>query len=284
MKPFRWNIKKKEQLGSLLGKTRLSLPRLYIKEVRECAAKVLSRSNNKKMIFVGRSPENIFDYLSGVLQNTKMEQNIDILNISTSFYDINKLARKLPESYKALKDHFKLLKISPDQIISTKQGICFVDLVSSGSTFDNLFEFINKWCIDDKVDRNAVWRKIKFLGITMRTENSPNTYRWYQHAIWLTHDIKIKAQSISVSRNTWLYWGNYQSKSSNTNKPETWGNEQILLPPREKERLVALRVAYTIYHRGLQEKLIFSKEFAKLPEYKEKWLREASLNIKVSKS
>ena len=284
MKPFRWNIKKKEQLGSLLNGTRSPTYPDYASEVRRCAAKVLSRSGNRKMIFVGRSPENLFDYLSGTLENTSMEESIDILNISNRFYDINKLEKELPDSYKALKEHFKLLKISPKQVIISKQGICFVDLVSEGFTFDRLFEFINKWCIDEHLDRTAVWKKIKFLGITMKTKNSPNTYRWYQDATWLKYGINIKAQSISILRHTWSHLGDYQPKSSNTNKPETWNDEQILLPPREKERLQALRMAYDIYHRGLQEKLTFSKELAKLPEYKEKWLREASLNIKTSRS
>lgn len=284
MKPFRWNIKKKEQLGNLLDGTRSFVHPSYIDEIRECAANVLSRSDKKRMIFVGRSPENIFDYLSGALQHTKMEQSLDILNISNRFYEIKELAKELPASYEALKRHFELLRISPDQIISSKQGICFVDLVSEGSTFDRLFEFIHKWCADEKVDINAVWRKIKFLGITIRTKNSPNTFRWYQHAKWLDYGIKIEAQSISIAWHMWNYLGNNQPKSSNTNRPQTWNDRQILLPPREKERLQALRMAYDVYHRGLQEKVIFAKELAKLPEYKEKWLRDVSLNIKSSKS
>ncbi len=82
MKPFRWNLKKREQLGSLLDGEKGSNVLHYIDELRECAAKVLARSDQRNLIFVGRSPENIFDYLSGVLQNTSWEYKIENLNIS----------------------------------------------------------------------------------------------------------------------------------------------------------------------------------------------------------
>lgn len=280
MKPFRWNLKKKEQLGGLLTGKRSPHYSGYINDIRKYSAQIFGRSEDRRMIFVGRSPANIFDYLSGVFQDTLLDDRIENLNISNRFYEINKLAKEIPDSYSSLKEHFKSLSLSPMQLISSKRGICFVDLVSEGSTFDRLYEFIHKWSNEEKVDSAAVWNKIKFLGLTNKTKNSPNTYRWSQDAIWLEDKVDIKAQSISIPWQMWDHMGNYQSKSSNTNKPEMWNDENILLPPREKERLEALRTAYDIYLIGLQETATFSKEIAKTPEYKEKWIRDASLFVK----
>lgn len=280
MKPFRWNLKKREQLGSLLDGEKGSVVLHYLDELRECAAKVLARSDQRNLIFVGRSPENIFDYLSGVLQNTSWEYNIENLNISNRFKKIADIANQLPESYKSLKQHCELLHLSPAQLISSETGVCFVDLVSEGNTFDRLFEFYDRWCAEEKADLASVWKKLRFLGITIRTKNSPNTWRWYQHADWITNNRDLTAQSISIDHEFWSHMGDYQPKTINPNPPEKWNDESILSPPRSENRLEGLRVAYEIYQFGLSDKENFSKELAKLQEYKEPWLRKLSLEIK----
>jgi len=277
MKPFRWNIKKKEQLGQLLLGEMATFYMGYLEELQICSAKVLEHSDNRRMIFIGRSVENIFDYLSGTLHNIPHGEKLEHLNISNRFYKINDLAKEYPNSYNALKNHFKILKIAPKQLISDQNGICFVDLVCEGFTFDRLFEFIEKWCSEENLDKKSVWRKIKFLGITSRVKNSPNTYRWYQHAIWLNYKYKVESQSISISSRMWNYMGNNQYKVTTTNKPNLWTSEKILLPSRDIEQLMALRLAYTIYSRALSER----KDLFTLSQApKEKWLRDLLLSIK----
>lgn len=263
MKPFRWNIKKKEQLGKLLIGERAWHYSGYLQELRECSVKVLARSQHKRMIFVGRSAENIFDYLSGILDKTLEADNLDMLNISNRFYSINELAQKEPKTYMALKEHFILLNIAPKQLIHAKKGICFVDLVCEGSTFDRLFEFIERWCKEEQIDKKSVWCKIKFLGITSRKKNSPNTFRWYQDSIWTNYKFKIETQSISISTRMWDYMGNRQNKVTSTNSPSTWRDERILLPFREDENLKALRLAFYIYTRALDEKKLFVSQLSK---------------------
>jgi len=277
MKPFRWDIKKREQLGQLLDGEIATFYSGYLKELRVCSAKVLEYSDDRRMVFVGRSAENIFDYLSGILENTLFENRVEILNISNRFYQIKALAKEAPDSYYALKQHFEALGISPKQLIADKHGICFVDLVSEGFTFDRLFEFVEWWCNEESIDKQSVWRKIKFLGITGRSKNSPNTYRWYQHAGWLKYKYKIASQSISISQRMWHYMGNIQCKVTETNKPDSWTNDEILVPPREKEQLKALRLAYIIYHRALKER---KDLFVLSKPPKEKWLKDLFLAIR----
>lgn len=280
MKPFRWNLKKREQLGSLLVSDNSSIVLEYLDDLRECSAKVLARSDQRNLIFVGRSPENIFDYLSGIFQNTSWEDKIENLNISNRFKKIADIANELPESYKSLKQHCELLHLSPEQLISSEVGICFVDLVCEGNTFDRLFEFYDRWSMEEKVDVASVWKKLRFLGITSRKKNSPNTWRWYQHADWITNNRDLTAQSISIDQFFWSHMGDHQPKTIKSNPPERWNDESILSPPRSENQLQALRVAYEIYKFGLSDKLNFSKELAKLQEYKEPWLRTLSLEIK----
>ena len=282
MKPFRWNLKKREQLGSLLNNYKSESDLYYIDDIRECAAKVLARSDNRRLIFVGRSPENIFDYLSGVLQHTSWEEKLEHLNISNRAREIDDIAKKNPDSYMALKEHFRALGISPNQLIECKLGVCFVDLVYEGFTFERLFEFYSRWCEEERLDTASVWKKIRFLGITSRKKNSPNTWRWYQEADWLLNNPYITGQSIAIDRFFWSYMGDYQSKTINPNRPKDWSDESILIPPRDEKRLEALGLAYAFYSYGLNDKLKFCKDLAKLQGCKESWIRSLSLEIKNS--
>jgi hypothetical protein len=277
MKPFRWNIKKREQLGSLLvGDVSTFYPG-YLEELRVCSAKVLAYSDNSKMVFVGRSAENILDYLTGILEGTPYEERLEHLNISNRYECMDTLAIQSPRSYRALKKHFELIGISPGQLMRHTRGICFVDLVSEGNTFDRLYEFIERWCAQERIDRQALWRKIHFLGITIRTKNSPNTYRWYQHALWNGSPYKITAKSISISPEMWYYMGNKQPKVTQTNPPDRWDSDSITTPPRDEEHFKALRLAYAIYSVAKKER---KKVFAFSEAPREKWLKDILVSIR----
>lgn len=273
MKPFRWNIKKREQLGSLINVTADPAYPEYEEQLSDCAARVVARSQGRKLIFVGRSPENIFDYLSGVFEGTSHAANIDILNISNRFQDIERIKIELPGSYKALKNHYTMLGIAPAQVISNPQGVCICDLVSSGATYENIFKFMQIWAGEDKCDFTGVTRKLSFLGITGKTKNSPNTWRWQQNADWVKENNKLTVKNVSIPQELWDYLGNRQEKVSRTNKPESWGGDEIMLPPREHENIKALKQAYGIFCLGVEQRWAFSEKLASTQEFKESWLR-----------
>jgi len=60
---------------------------------------------------------------------------------------------------------------------------------------------------------------------------------------------------------------------SNTNPPDSWGKEEILLAPRENDKLIALRRAYDLYQKGKKGKLEFSSYLAKETSMTETWFR-----------
>jgi len=64
--PFRWDLGMPDQLGSLLAGT--APPDLwYLDDLVACAGKVLARSGNGDLVFVGRSLDSMFDLLSAAL-------------------------------------------------------------------------------------------------------------------------------------------------------------------------------------------------------------------------
>ncbi len=280
MKPFRWNLKKKEQLGSLLDVIAEDVYGEYEEQLVECASKVVGRSCGRKIIFIGRSPENIFDYLSGVFEGTSHENNIDILNISNRFRDIDDIKNQLPKAYEALKEHFIELGISPSQILTESKGVNFCDLVASGGTFEQLFEFIQKWSNEDKSDFRSVVSKLSFTGITERTKNSPNTWRWQQNVDWVKEHDKLTVKNVSIPVELWNYLGNRQNKVAKTNNPERWGDEEVMLPPREEGNIRALKQAYELYNVGQDKRMSFAQKLASTQEFREPWLRALVNEIK----
>ncbi len=65
-KPFRWNISKREQVPKAPPIDFGALWPYFEAELRACAARVIAAAGDTDWVFVGRSPEHLFDYLSGI--------------------------------------------------------------------------------------------------------------------------------------------------------------------------------------------------------------------------
>jgi len=79
--PFRWDLIAPDQLGSLLAGT--GSPDLwFLDELVACAGKVLARSGNGDLVFVGRSLDSMFDLFSGAIADTHGQRRIRRLPLS----------------------------------------------------------------------------------------------------------------------------------------------------------------------------------------------------------
>jgi len=259
MKPFRWNLTKQEQLGTLLDGDRATAYTGFFDELQECAAKLVVAAKPYDFVFVGRSPESIFDFLTGAFETTPYERKLVHLNISNRFKSINQIKGEMAFNFEGLKTHFKELSLSPSDIVRHDSGVCFIDLVYSGGTYEQLFFFLEDWCNEEKEDFNAMKKKMRFLGITSRTKNSPNTWRWQQHADWVKAHPQVSVKNVSVSPHLWSYLGDRQDKVEKPNTPQKWGSDSLLLPPRGEKNLRALRLAFDVYSFGKEKQVQFSK-------------------------
>lgn len=278
MKPFRWTLAKQEQLGSLIQGESSEFDFLFYDELAACAARVLAFSNDSQLVFVGRSPENIYDYLCGVFSDTLFSNRFKYLNISNRDLDISDIKQAYPKSYLALQNHFSDLELDPASL--SKSKTCFVDLVSSGGTYKGIKQFIDMWCDESKADLVAINKHLGFVGITSRTKNSPNTERWQQHSPWLEPNKLQLVKNVSISRTYWDYLGNTQAKVTNPNRPENWQSSEILLPPRDEANIKALSRAHSIYTRGAAEKKQFASLMVKEPSVNQRWYRNLAAALK----
>lgn len=280
-RPFRWNLARRQQLGSLLdGPVAEDYPG-FLEDVRACCVRIAASAADGTVVFVGRSPESLFDYLSGILAETLQAEHLVLLNFSMRDDTVDGVSRAMPHALRAMQDQFASLRLSPEEIATSEYPLIFVDLVYRGYTFGHLLELLEFWAVERGIDVAAVRRRIRFIGITERTKNSPNTWRWYQQVLWAQRLPRRSLRSISVPYRLWTYLGDYQKKMGRWNPPQYWGAEHLALPPRDTEALEALRLAYSLYRRGSgAERHRFAAMLALQPEIRHSSVRRLILELR----
>ena len=276
MKPFRWDVKKREQLGRLIEAEPKVIAPDFMAAIRQCAARVLAFAGDSNLVFVGRSPESIFDYLSGTLLETSWSERLCLANISIRFQSLKLIARDFPTALATTREHFRAIRLSPDAIIRCERPVALVDLVASGSTFKNTSELLLSWATAEKADLNALRKKIRFVGITWRTKNSPKTFRWQQHARWLNDFPSGCVKNVSIPGWFWEYLGNNQKKVGWSNHPERWADPDVAKPPRQSSNIEALNFAVSLFDqaRTAKERGAFADELRRQPQMTESWFRD----------
>ncbi|HEX2211853.1 MAG TPA: hypothetical protein VHG93_29470 [Longimicrobium sp.] len=277
--PFRWDVRRREQLGRLLRAPPPERPYWYIPtrfrdllpEVRGCSARVLARAGDARLVFVGRSPENLFDYLTGALADTPWADRCDLLSVSLPG-DVHRVPWA---ALRGLRAQHLAFGLHPAQIASAPRPVAFVDLVSGGGTFGQLSAFLSRWAHDEGVDVHAVRRRLRWVGITRRTHNSPNTWRWFQQVHWASDYPRSALRGVSVEGWFWGWMGDWQDKTMPSNTFDRWGTEELAHPEHHPERLEALRVAWKLHERARRrdERERFAAELVQRQEMREPWLR-----------
>jgi hypothetical protein len=224
--PFRWDLITPDQLGTLLdgvGRPRLS----FIDDLTTCAGKVLARSGNGDLIFVGRSLDSMFDLLGGALEGTSWGARLYRLPLSFAVpgrrvgdqWRPGRISHDQREKARHVLDS---LGLSPYALARRDRPATFVDVVHGGSTFTKLYGLLRPWINREREPWNVIRRKLRFVGVTSRTKTSPNTFRWQQAAEW-TRDLPSRAVlNVSLDRFVWSYLADSQVKLTRTFRPEQW--------------------------------------------------------------
>ncbi len=278
--PFRWKIESSEQLGSLLDAD-FKLEDWLLYKVRYCAARILTFSQDSRLIFVGRSLDSVFDYLSGILENTSWNDRLIRLNISLYGHSIQSVKEKNPKSYDTLKRYFEELLLDPVSIKSNRIPTSFADVVFNGGTYEQIFLFLNNWSNEIENDNTAMNKKLRFIGITERKKSSPNTWRWQQQKEWTDNLRSSNIKNISVDYWFWTHIADSQPKITKSFRPKSW-NKENNSPIHSESSIKALNEAHALYNEAKKksEKLEFAKKLSTKEALKKDWLRKLCLEIK----
>jgi hypothetical protein len=285
--PFRWDLVTPERLGSLLSGT--PAPDLwFLDDLVACAAKVLARSGNGDLVFVGRSLDSMFDLLSGALAAHAAERRLRRLPLSFQRSGQESRRRWRPRSLSAgeraqARRFLTTVDADPYTLARRRRPVTFVDVVSAGRTFTELFNLLDDWIVEQRQPWQVIRRKLRFVGVTWRGETSPNTYRWQQHAVWTRRLPASAVVNVSLHPAVCSYFGNHQTKLTRTLRPEQWLAEPDG-PGRDESTRVALAeaVALVSYGRSRSGRRAVTRAIRGQPALAQPWLRTliADLNAR----
>lgn len=294
--PFRWDITSRSQLGRLIGTPsddrdawleweevtsnayRWSSAYSYawfLNELSLCAARVLALCDDSDPCFVGRSPESLFDYLSGLLFSTSWAERLSLLHFSMYGKTEDNITASYPGAIEEMRNYLSWLELSPQALARRKRAVTLVDIVATGRTLSSLVGLIFNWCHQIGFDWSAVQRKIRIVGLTERTETSPKTWRWQQHAEWTALLQKGTIKNVSVPVPLFHFLGAGQPKTTESHVPQRWGDSQVTGPIHNQQRLRALRIAAALFDDGRSnaQRLQFASELSRRPAMQHAWFR-----------
>lgn len=272
---FRWNVTRREQLGRLVeGEPAESYPE-FIGDLRRCCARVIAMAGDARLVFIGRSPESLYDYLTGALADTSWSDRLAILNVSLWRFGRDEDTRPTAAGCAALREQLEALGLTPASIVASPHPIALVDLVSSGETLGTVVEILLGEAASTSADVRAVRRRLRVVGITERQTPSPKTWRWRTHTHWAVTFRPSAVKGVAVPCTLWDYLGNSQKKVARTNPPSRWGDPEMQRPPREPDHVAALRLAVGVYNAGRTrgEREALAALIAAEPSMRHSWCR-----------
>ncbi|MEW5962494.1 MAG: hypothetical protein AB1749_02940 [Pseudomonadota bacterium] len=281
-KPFRWNIARREQLGDLTATAPATAYDGFVDDLRQAAAKVLARARASELVFVGRSLESVFDYLSGALQSIDAAPSLTLLQFSCPRGTAAELAGKHPQELAALHAYLAAERLDPAALASGGRRVAFVDVVSSGATFATLAGLMHHWSRAAGVDFSAVLHHIAFLGVTEQRRTSPNTWRWWQRPPWSELAMKPATASTSVPYRFWAHVADGEAKVTPSHRLGDWGAPLPAAGMRNAEHMSALRRAADLYDLGrtCDERRRLARLLAAAPEMREEGVRSLARRLK----
>ncbi len=299
--PFRWDISKRNQLGRLVEEQSADpavwwqnmYPHTwwysfysyewFLNQIASCAARVIAFCADSDLCFVGRSPESLFDHLSGLLFDTSWAGRLTLLHFSMRG-NKNEVALEeyYPGALSELKKYMTSLGLNPESVAQRERTIALVDIVARGYTFGNLIAILHDWCKQLNFDWGAVQRKIRVVGLTEQTETSPKTWRWQQHAEWKDMLKSGAIKNVSIHSDLFHFLGGSQPKMTRSYSPNEWGDPEVKAPVYNEESLSALKMALELFDAGRQSdnRLKFATELSKQPAMQHRWFRALIQELK----
>jgi hypothetical protein len=285
--PFRWDLIAPDQLGSVLADT--ASPDLwFLDELVACAGKVLARSGNGDLVFVGRSLDSMFDLLSGALAGTQGQRRICRLPLSFQRPGVGSSRRwrrraLTPAEQAQARRVLATIDLVPHSLARRDRPVTFVDVVHRGATFTELFELLRAWIDEDHQSWPVIRRKLRFVGVTSRTKTSPNAYRWQQHAAWTRRLPSRHVVNVSLDAWVWSYFGDHQVKLTRSYRPDRWLADADG-PDRDERTRQALAEAAALvaYGRNRPGRQALARAVGREPALAQSWLRSLVTNLNNS--
>jgi hypothetical protein len=277
VRPFRWDVVKRRELGSLVH---VAPPETYPgfeEDLLECAARVLALAGDSDLVFIGRSPQPLFDLMSGLLAATSWFERLRLLNISIRHVDAPKEAQ-----LRAIYPYLEQVGLEPHALARRPRTVALVDVVDTGETLGRLLWLLHDWTNQELAEWRAVARKLRIVGLTWREATSPKAFRWQQHVDWVDRLRPYEIKNVSLPWPLADYLASDAPKTNYSYVPAWWGDEEVMKPVRDEEARQALALAIRLFDLGIDRDVRrqFARVLAAQPAMTESWFRSLILDIK----
>jgi hypothetical protein len=223
----------------------------FLDDLLPCCAKIIGFSDDSDLYFIGRSPESLFDHLSGLLLETSWAERLRLVQFSMRWWwSEDEIRKRIPGAIEGMRDYLCFLDLSPEALLTRERPAAFVDLVAQGETLGNLVKLLHRWSKESGIEWEAVRRKQRLVGITWQEQPNPKVWRWWQHAEWVTLMERGAIKNLAISRTLWAYLGDKQRKVTASYVPGLWAGDDLVGPNRDEEHLKALRLAVRVFDLG----------------------------------
>ena len=277
VRPFRWDVRRRNELGTLGYVAPPETYQEFEDDLLECAARVLAFAGDSDLVFIGRSPQPLFDLLSGLLIGTSWSDRLRLLNVSLRLVE-----EPNKEQLRAIYPYFGEVGLEPHSLARRPRTVALVDVVDTGETLGRLLSLLQEWTNHVLAEWRAVARKLRIVGITWREPTSPNTFRWQQHAEWVDRLRPYEIKNVAVPDRLATSLAADAPKTNYSFEPAWWGDEHVAQPVRGEEARLALALAVHLFDLGTyrETRRRFARQLADQPAKTESWFRSLALEIK----
>lgn len=272
-RPFRWNFARREQLGSWLAQAGRAKPPHPddLAALRQSAARILAFSDGADLAFIGRSPENFYDYLSGCFAGIDDTPALSLVPFSMRWIGDAGADAIEPHKFSGLSRAMIESGLDPAAIATGPRPLALVDFVAYGGTMGALVAVLHRMARESGTDWRAVQRRLKIIGLTHRTKNSPKTWRWQQNQTWLDLIPDTVIKNVSAPSGFLYLIANSDEKVTRSFHVGRWDQEDGRADTPDETQLKAMAYAAWLYDLGQtsDERQHLARLIADLPEMKQ---------------
>lgn len=257
-------------------------PADYITEFTQLCGTLIAKCDDaSKIVFVGRSPELLYEYIRACYGNTDYESRFAVFLFScriSGFKDYVDWKHYAPLSRMKLRPYMRALGIAPNDIIRRKRPTAFVDYVHLGTTMNCLFYLLAEWCIEENLDFRGMISKLRIISIE-RTEAREQSWDTYGadplcENEWIRNLGTRRVRRIWIPHNTWCSFAETTAKSCSSYTSEKWGTEGMVEMTEDRYfGLLFCRIHYN-YGASREGRAALRRAIGTQAEIRWTWLRE----------
>ena len=247
--PFRYDMANPRLVRYLGWPEPLETPRGFREDLLEHAGQIVRLAGDVDLVFVGRSPESLYDLLVGLLGETSWRERVQLLHLSLCDRTPGRLRRHEPGALAQLWRHVESLRLTPPQILARDRPVAFVDLVFGGRTFGNVLKLLRFWSRGQLSSWRPVRDRLRFVCLVERGHRAYEPWSPRMSA-WTTTLRPEQLRLLSLDTRLWRYLADHQPKTTPSFDSDAWVEGSAYRPPTEPERRRAARTAVQLRRWG----------------------------------